>query len=69
MKRIHEAGDTPRCKVFLNGKEVNYAFKVRVGSNGWIDAYEYPFRINSKKDEAARLPRMRGKVEVVLCHQ
>jgi hypothetical protein len=53
-----------RFRVFLNGKLIPKVISCRAGSNGWVDAYREPLRVNHARDDAERLPRQRGHVKV-----
>ena len=65
MTRIVEAGTcSAPCRVLLNGIEVHRVYACRVGSNGWVKRYTNPTRAN-KAGEAAKLPILRGCVEIV----
>ena len=66
-QRIYEVGGVNSDKVkevYLDGVLVDYVVKFRVGTSGWVDAYEHPYKMNINGD-IKMLPRMRGNVEVV----
>ena len=66
-QRIYEVGGVNSDKVkevYLDGVRVEYVVKFRVGTSGWVDAYEHPHKTNANCN-IKMLPRMRGKVEVI----